>query len=216
MKNKDKKNLLTLIAILAVAFSIAQFFFPVYSFSTYDYNEEYKTNWKKENYIFFSRFIHYDSNDKVDSIISYPFYIESSSKYQYNINLDKDENFSLRSGKALPTLFVIISVISLYFMFFYFCYRSFRFCGKEKTRYFLFTAVIMLLFMSFFMIGTYMILSQTFQNIFLIRLNLSFYYMIISIFLFLLAYILQNRYIDYEEDVPKTGQEQFEKFKKIE
>ncbi len=206
MKNKDKKTLLNVFVLLAVALSIAQFFFPVNSVNTNDYPEEFIYDAKQENYILLCRFINYNEDGSVNRIITMPLY-QGQKK-----GITLRQNIQSTSDAVVPVSMIVSLGMILYSLFFYFSYKGIKYCGIKKTRFFLYSAITMILNTVSVFLGTFFIFDHFGFNTKYIRFELSFYYMMLSIILFSIAYIIQSRFIDYSEDKPTIEKVFFEKY----
>ena len=162
MKNKDKKLVLNIITILAVALSITQFFFPVYSLSTYDFPQKYSKNRIKENYLLFNRYLFFDENDFLEKVDYNLLHIET---YNSELEIDDVENLGQGSFYILPGAILFLIIIFLISIFIYFVYKSIRLCGIKKTRFFMYSAITLIIITIGFFIGTLSILKISYSDV---------------------------------------------------
>jgi len=219
MKNRSKKNLLNIIVLAAISFFVVSNFAPSFSMSSKDLLEDFGYE-KIDNYVdinyyyFFSIYKTFDntkSHSNEENIVRYNFMI----MHCYSVILYEEETTGgmsdpfqgLVSASEKPSAIrsvidVIVSFFSVFLVFFYiyFCYKNFRYIGKEKNRYPLYASFLGFVIIIGFYIAVIRLLAffnPYFPNY--IKLAYGFYCMIISSILFLVTYILQN-YVDFNKE----------------
>ncbi len=233
MKNKDKKFVLNLFALIAVALTIASIFTPLYSSDTFDYYkdmgyeyEDISFRWIVESSILFSRWnIAIGNMTGVKYFIFGIFPYETEEFKEMNIEGLQLASYELISEDVEPRSNMVVIVISLLISilllasFFYFCYKGIKSCVRKKTRYLLYAGFIsfFITFGSFFVFYFSLNLIESkndwlqFTDYF--KFEYGFYYMIVSIILFFIAFVLQNYFIDFSEDKSTVEKVLFEKYK---
>jgi len=217
MKNKDKKMLLNIIALAAVGFSIAQIFFPVFSINTFDteFMKDFDRGFKIENYIFMDRYHIYENNLGVKTLVGINDVI-LHIYFQREIPLvDRNNPNSVQqSSLIIPLAIGTLSIFGVLSIFLFFTYKALKFCGKKKTRYFLYSGITFFIFIISFLIGSIVPLYLYSYDLSTIKFGYAFYYMLIALCLFFISYYIQANYIDYEEDKPAIEKVLFDKYKK--
>lgn len=213
MKNKDKKLLLNIVLLSAVALSIAQFFFPVFSVNTYDLPNEGQNNYKQECYIFLSRTISFNDDGSVRGFYNNLLYIDLDNAFSKKLDIDDESNSHQVSNFIIPFFILLLSITALYVTFFYFSYKSIKFCGIKKTRYLLYAGLTLVISFIGFFSSSLLILRLYGWDISYIKVDLSFYYIILAIILFFVGYFIQNYFIDYDIDKSNVEKMLFEKYK---
>lgn len=233
MKNKDKKFVLNLFALIAVALTIASIFTPLYSSDALDHfkdmgyeYEDISFRWLVESSILYSRW-----NIAIGNITGIKYFIfgifpyETQEFKEINIEGLQLSSYELISEGVEPqsnmTIIIISLLISVLLLisFFYFCYKGIKSCVRKKTRYLLYAGFISFfitfgsLFVFYFNLNFIQSKNDWLHFTDYVKLEYGFYYMIISIILFFIAFILQNYFVDYTEDKSTVEKVLFERYK---
>ncbi len=235
MKNKDKKTILNLVALAAVAFSVATLFTPVASWNLLDiYKDAGVDNpcefglsyWSTEVSTLFIRLKHTDDNITVYNHLFFAFipiasegweqrYIGESKVTNYEFSIDPQ----VPSSRATTVMSTIVFGVVLLVLLLYTTLKGFKYCEVKKTKWFFYSGFITI------SMGIGLLITVFFDiNYFdnwphgnytdYIRLEYGFFYIVISSVLFFTAYIIQNYFIDFSKDKPEIEKNLFEKYKK--
>jgi hypothetical protein len=233
MKNKDKKFILNIFILIAISLIIASIFTPLYSFNTIDHfesegytYEDIGFKWIFEYSIIFNRWTF--TTENLTGIKYFIFGFIPFETLQWNkMNINQLESTSYNfisegvepSSNILLIIAVLVSSIILFISFFYFCYKGIKFGVRKKTRYFLYAGVnaCLINIISFLAFYFSLIVIESkndwlkFTNF--IKFEYGFIYMLISIVLFLIAFIIQYYFIDFTKDKTTVEKVLFEKYK---
>lgn len=221
MQDKNKKNILSMVALLALALLIVSLFLPVL---TLDYSTILEKNgynkpdlyWRMDKYF---AFIHYSVYDKRDvknqsEFHRYKFFnffiIETgdhSIKDEFSPistyeKTSTEQSYLFTEKTAAMTWFVFGIVTFLLCLFF--CYRGIRYCTVKKTKDFLFLFIIGLIFSFVYITLNYF--SNDFADVNNLGYNkymtfeFGFYLFYLSIFLFFVVFIVQNYFLDLPKE----------------
>ena len=233
MKNKDKKLMLNLFVLIAIALTIASIFTPSLSSNSLDYYEkggftynDVGFKWVVDSSIIFSRWTVSIGNITAAKYFIFGFFPYETELWK-EVNLEGLQimSYDLISEDVAPSSNILITgilliIFTLLISFFYFYYRGIKNCSRKKTRYFLYDGIIVLFIaiISFFVFNFSLNLIESNKTWLeltdYIKFEYGFYYMIISSVLFFSAFVLQNFFIDYSEDKATVEKVLFEKYKK--
>jgi hypothetical protein len=109
---------------------------------------------------------------------------------------------------VLSIIYVILDVL-VFSLFFYFFYMGIKNIGVKKTRYFLYSTILGVIILVLFVIGSYYVFDiidlDNLGYIYFVNFGYGFYLGILSIILFFIVYIIQQYFwIFSEEKNPKT------------
>ena len=227
MKEKNKKNILQILLITAVASFVASQFSPIICFSYSDmmYKKEGYTyvslDWGLEYY---NLFYHSYYNDY--RLIDFEGGIQSNHKwfilYLYRIEIEEGERVGLGSdplwyAKSVPaeehlsSLFLLVMFYAFMLISFYYTFKSLKDFGKKKTKAPLYASMSSSLTLVFLSYGTYLqmnshdIHNQGRANY--LTTGYGFIYEFIAIILLLVVYFLQSKmyFIEEKAVVKKSG-----------
>ena len=237
MKNKNKKLLLNLIVISAVALSIAPIFTSIYNT---DYSGEFGSQddpWKV-TMVYEIALFYTHRNYKINDL-SGNFYLifnlykikDQGHKKIFETYSTTENEGSVMSYGSLINKLIFVAFGGFFTIFLYFfCYKSIKEINRKKTIFPLYAGIMVLIIVvaCFFAFSTY-IDDQEYEYDKLdnqrdinnnkiefsdIRLDLGFYYLITSSILFFITYFIQSRIIDFSENTPTIEKNLFEKYKK--
>ena len=223
---------MNVLAIAAIAFAIATIFTPVVSFSTLDIYHDYGIDepceygyiyWKTE-YTSFLSIVSYVEENVTFYAINFPFFVIYSDNWDYRSISEGDITQYAFSIQAKEPSSRVLSEMSYYlfgpfFLFgmLYFFYKGMKYCDVEKAKWFFYSGFLMAVAAIGIRIS-YHIMIDTFDPwpygnyTDYIVLEHGFIYMITSSILFFTAFIIQNYFVDYDEDKPEIEKNLFERY----
>ena len=219
MQEKNKKTLLKIIFLSAIALMITSIFSPIISFDYSDVLKEYGYNnpdwyWTAEGSLFVDKLSVFtfseEMNKKVSEFYRYTilalFRIEIGEKGDWteitDYNIDKETLFS----KGLTSMVGFVFSSILLFLFIYFCYSyiKYNYNYNRKNKYLLFLGFVTLILVIFKIIGVYMNIDyHDTQNIGytnFLTFGYGFYLACIGIFLFFISYFIQYYFLNFSNN----------------
>jgi len=194
---KNKKLLLNLIILLAVAFSIVSLFAPVISYDNSPWYNDYGLKpseyWKHDYGIFYNHDLRGDKSVNVYRIL----HIIEFKEGKIGLSIWDSSiitNFS----------FILISGILLFSLFSYFCYKSIKVDDHKKTRYLFYAGISMVATISAFILSLHSTAGSFYNSRFpgevVFKLGYGFYCMLAASILFFVAYSIQYYFVDFSEE----------------
>ena len=222
-KGDNKKFLLNVIVISAVALSIAAIFTPISSFDMLDYYDskdiqDPESHWSLHSYFFLAHYTFNKGSRTAERYgIFHVLYYDTPEWGELNSGGNLVAKYgSVPSSNALNVMsFLVFGALGL-FAYFYFCFKSLKVCGKKKTKFFLYSGIIGLAVISSSIISLNFNLNFLYNSSLsdFIRLDYGFYYIVIASVLFIIAYFTQTYLVDFSEEKPNIEKVFFEKYKK--
>ena len=225
MKNKHKKDLLFFIFFIATCFAILSMFSPVMRYSLSDELKERglppldNMDWTSEQYYLFDKFAKYrydfpgftGKTFVQQRIWIFHGYCYEFDNYPYELISDYyDEEEGVPSTILTKTMFVPFGIIFFLFSFYYFFIYLKNF-SKGYSKLLLYTSIFYLFSLITFVIGNFISWYQIkglHDRIPYLKFGYGFYYSIIAIILFFIAFYLQR----YVYEIPKEEKNFLNKF----
>jgi hypothetical protein len=212
MKNSDnKKLLLNLIILVAGAFSIAAILTPIASFDQIDSYESLdygipEEHWKIDSYVLFTHYNYVKGSQTGDRYaILHIFYYDTPEWIQIGPKGSWD-SINIMSSLVFGSLGLVSYIFVLY--------KSFKICGKKKTKYFLYASIILIIIISAEIFILTLSLNSVYQGYAdFIKLGYGFYYVITASILFIIGYFSQSYLVDFSKEKTNIEKVLFEKYK---
>ena len=219
MKEKDKKLLLKLIVIVAIAIGFLYLFVPSFFIDFSDLSK-YSGVENPEKYVkieyapFLIHEIAYDFSNSDDPSEYHIYYFLNILKFETgeardisSPHMQNPDIYYINKSSNFINIFYMSTFLALIIvpiLIFYFLYKGFKSIDNKKTKYFLYAGFVNLIVFVFYITAYfYFIKSMDIYNLgytSFINIGYGFYLVIISIILFFFAYILQNYYIKYQKE----------------
>ena len=216
--NIDKKFILNIMVITAIASTILACILPYFSFNLLDVYKNYEDTprypWEIECSLLTKELRVYDNTGNNKELVYESYQICIIYNFETGeLPTDLKETKEDSSGNYFfpSMIFFLIVIVPVYILinfFAYFSIKSFKDCGNKKTKYFLYAGITLLIIVLLNLAQVYNSYSSldvdNLGYVNSIKFEYGFYLLIMSIILFFTAYFTQDYLVDFGKESENT------------